>query len=75
MAKVENNRMARPSCEFPLVRQPFFVIPLLKGYEIRDDMESQASLARQMRDELAGIMQSDGGDEVEDDDRHQGWGD
>ena len=48
---------------------------LLKGYEIRDDMESQASLARQMRDELAGIMQSDGADEVEDDDRHQGWGD
>jgi monovalent cation:proton antiporter-2 (CPA2) family protein len=48
---------------------------LAKGYEIQHDMESQASLARQMRDELAGIMQSDGADEVEDDDRHQGWGD
>ena len=47
---------------------------LAKGYEVQHDMESQASLARQMRDELAGIMQSDGADEVDDDDRHQGWG-
>ena len=47
---------------------------LRQGYEVRDDVESQASLARQMRDELEALMQSDRTDET-DDDRDAGWGD
>ncbi len=47
---------------------------LREGYESRDDVESQASLARQMRDELARVIQTDRA-EGPSSDRDEGWGD